>query len=231
MSYGAPFATSNGGSMPSWHKEADEWVFEKKWCVDKKWGRSLSDVQLNGTSFNDPYQKYDASAQETLQRTRHRLKHFRRGTPGCAEHENALASTWGTLTSSGFEPHGTLVHPSFKRDMQKTGMTFTMTRGCEPGATLLESLQAKKRNPAMKPSATFSALIRDRDRRHFEWDSSLPAGPPVPDLARLQTPKSWACTELGSRSGRRSITSSPTLSTAPSAFNQTRRSGSRDAGS
>eukprot|EP00927_Polykrikos_kofoidii_P056809 TRINITY_DN50895_c0_g1_i1.p1 TRINITY_DN50895_c0_g1~~TRINITY_DN50895_c0_g1_i1.p1 ORF type:complete len:289 (-),score=24.63 TRINITY_DN50895_c0_g1_i1:277-1143(-) len=178
MSYGAPFAAGHGHrAIPKWHKE-------HSWSLDGKFGRNLSDVSLDGSSYHDPCERYNSSAHETLKRQRSRVVQSRSGVDGCLDFDDALASTWATLSTSGFrtfEPHSTLVPRSLQDEMKKTGMTFASNRGNEnPGGSLRDTLQSKRRNPAMVPKTTFVQVHSDRDKRRYEWDSKMPAGPPLP---------------------------------------------------
>merc|ERR1719433_1943950 len=126
------------------------------------------------------------------------------------DYNEALEKTWRTLSSSGFTPHETLVPATFKADMARSGRTFTSDG---TGETVREALQAKRKNPAARPNNSYRATFRDRDKRRFEWDKDIPAGPPAPPTPELPPPsrsRSAGALTAGSRS-RPSIGGSDTL--------------------
>jgi len=177
MSYSAPFAASSG-EPPAWHK-SDQWTF------GKKYGRTMSDCVLNGANFNDHFAKYNSSAYETPSRHRQRLALLRKGIHGGNDYDAGLAETWKTVTSAGFEPHDSLVHPDLRHEMTQKGLTFTKSSPHAQGLTFKESVQLPRRNPGIPKTISFGSMFKDRDKGHGDWDGKLPAGPHPPPTPKL----------------------------------------------
>lgn len=85
MAHNAPFfTTAQRESPPSWHEDF-------QWAIDKRYGRQMADVSLDGASFHDSYLTFN-SAKETPPMVARKSYERKRGTPGCPEADRYMGS-------------------------------------------------------------------------------------------------------------------------------------------